>query len=228
MHKHFTLNLTSRQSTLETVNELNDLWNKIGIPTAASRNSIRKFEKFYEEYKLIKKQKSTNNKSINQTQKANDFINQLSRIFDIANNNEISNISSDLQLFLMECRQNDDLSQKLSQFSMSNAGSSQSSNHTDKRFLSDYEDELPQAKKKRKADIMTEILVAALDRTKTKIAIFCPPAGKWQLSGRCAKQSCHIPATSSRKIVYTPWPVKSKASDHMFVNLGFASANNYM
>ena len=31
-----------------------------------------------------------------------------------------------------------------------------------------------------------------------------------------------------RKIVYRPWPVKQKASNHMFVNLGFASANNYM
>ena len=30
------------------------------------------------------------------------------------------------------------------------------------------------------------------------------------------------------KIVYRPWPVSKKASDHMFVNLGFASADNYM
>ena len=37
-----------------------------------------------------------------------------------------------------------------------------------------------------------------------------------------------FPAPSSRKIVYRPWPVKKKASDHMFVNLGFASADNYM
>lgn len=95
MHKHFTLKFTIRQSTLETINELNDLWNKIGIPTSANRNSIRKFEKFYEECKLIKKQKSSNNKSINQTQKADDFVNQLCRIFDIADNSEISNISSD-------------------------------------------------------------------------------------------------------------------------------------
>ena len=57
---------------------------------------------------------------------------------------------------------------------------------------------------------------------------FCPPAGKCQLSGRCAKRSCRFPAPSSRKIVYGPWPVKKKASDHMFVNLSFASADNYM
>ena len=57
---------------------------------------------------------------------------------------------------------------------------------------------------------------------------FCPPAGKRQLPGRCAKRSCRFPAPSSRKIVYWPWPVKQKASDHMFVNLGFASADNYM
>ena len=58
--------------------------------------------------------------------------------------------------------------------------------------------------------------------------IFCPPAGKRQLPGRCAKRSCRFPAPSSRKIVYRPWPIKKKASDHMFVNLGFASADNYM
>ena len=57
---------------------------------------------------------------------------------------------------------------------------------------------------------------------------FCPPAGKRQLSGRCAKRTCRFPAPSSRKIVYRPWPVKKKASDHMLVNLGFASADNYM
>ena len=57
---------------------------------------------------------------------------------------------------------------------------------------------------------------------------FCPPAGKRQLPGRCAKRSCRLPAPSSRKIVYWPWPVKKKASDHMFVNLGFALADNYM
>lgn len=49
---------------------------------------------------------------------------------------------------------------------MSNEGSSQSSNQSEKRPLSDYEDELPQAKRKRKIDVMTEILVAVLDRTK--------------------------------------------------------------
>ena len=31
---------------------------------------------------------------------------------------------------------------------------------------------------------------------------FCPPAGKRQLPGRCAKRSCRFPAPSSRKIVY--------------------------
>ncbi|KAH0540280.1 hypothetical protein KQX54_015372, partial [Cotesia glomerata] len=46
-------------------------------------------------------------------------------------------------------------------------GSSQSSNQSEKRPLSDYEDELPQAKRKRKVDVMTEVLVAVLDRTKT-------------------------------------------------------------
>ena len=57
---------------------------------------------------------------------------------------------------------------------------------------------------------------------------FCPPARKHQLSGHCANRSCRFPAPSSRKIVYRPSPVKKKASDHMFVNLGFASADNYM
>ena len=39
---------------------------------------------------------------------------------------------------------------------------------------------------------------------------FCPPAGKRQLSGRCAKRSCRFPPPSSKKIVYRPWPVKKK------------------
>ena len=56
----------------------------------------------------------------------------------------------------------------------------------------------------------------------------CLPAGKQQLCGRCAKRSCRFPAPSRRKIVDRPWSVKKKASDHMFINLGFASADNYM
>ncbi|KAH0547091.1 hypothetical protein KQX54_017052 [Cotesia glomerata] len=50
---------------------------------------------------------------------------------------------------------------------MSNEGSSQSSNQSEKRPLSDYADELPQANRKRKVDVMTEVLVAVLDHTKT-------------------------------------------------------------
>ena len=48
-------------------------------------------------------------------------------------------------------------------------------------------------------------------------------------SGRKAPTFFHrFPAPSSRKIVYRPWPVKKKASDHMFINLSFTSADNYM
>ncbi|XP_044599574.1 uncharacterized protein LOC123275487 [Cotesia glomerata] len=163
--------------------------------------------KFYDDYKNIKKRKSLNNLSDNQKHKVENFVNQLNKLFDIADNSEVENLPSDLKLFLEECRQNDgnkclpllsklnenaivlsdqsvlqdiqdeiqdennniefNLSQKLSQFSMSNEGSSQSSNQSEKRPLSDYEDELPQAKRKRKVDVMTEVLVVVLDRTKT-------------------------------------------------------------
>ena len=44
--------------------------------------------------------------------------------------------------------------------------------------------------------------------------LFCPPAGKRQLSGRCAKRSCRFPAPSSRIVYYAPreektWTVHS-------------------
>ncbi|KAH0560866.1 hypothetical protein KQX54_009558 [Cotesia glomerata] len=58
------------------------------------------------------------------------------------------------------------LSQKLLQFSMSNEESSQSSNQSEKRPLSDYEDELPQAKRKRKPMKKVErlpIVVSGMD-----------------------------------------------------------------
>ena len=53
-------------------------------------------------------------------------------------------------------------------------------------------------------------------RKNLSIFVFlCPPAGKRQLSGRCAKRSCRFPAPSRRRKVYRPWPVKKKASDHV-------------
>lgn len=106
MHKHLTLKLTIRLSSAETINELDALWNKIGLPTALKRNSIRKLEKFYEEYKEIKKQKFINNKSNNQMKKVENFSVQLDKLFDITDNSEVKSVSSDLQLFLEECRQN--------------------------------------------------------------------------------------------------------------------------
>ena len=69
---------------------------------------------------------------------------------------------------------------------------------------------------------------AALYASQFKYDNTFSPVGKHQLSGRCAKRSCRFLAPSSRKIVYGPWPLKKKASDHMFINLGFASADNYM
>lgn len=107
MYKHSTLKLTIRDSTTEAVNELEVMWNRIGISTTPKRNSIRKFEKFYNEYKDIKKQYFSNNNSDNQKHKVENFVTQLNKLFDIADNSEVKNLSSDLQLFLEECRQND-------------------------------------------------------------------------------------------------------------------------
>ena len=44
--------------------------------------------------------------------------------------------------------------------------------------------------------------VEADTHLRKKNYVFCPPAGKRQLPGRCAKRSCRFPAPSSRKIVY--------------------------
>lgn len=107
MYKHLTLRLTIRHSTTEAIGELEAMWNKIGIPTILKRNSIRKFEKFYDVYKDIKKQNFVNNNSDNQKHKEETFVIQLNKLFDIANNSEVKNLSSDLQLFLEECRKND-------------------------------------------------------------------------------------------------------------------------
>lgn len=107
MYKHLTLNLTIRTSATEAIDELEAMWDKIGIPTTLKRNSIRKFEKFYDDYKDIKKRKSFKNLSDNQKHKVENFVNQLNKLFDIADNSEVENLPSDLQLFLEECRQND-------------------------------------------------------------------------------------------------------------------------
>lgn len=104
IYKHRSLNITIRNSASSVISDTNAVWANFMIPTIRPQHSIKKLEKFYSEYQLIKKHRNREKKSKVQQKNVENFSQKLDKLFDIANTSAVKNLPKELKQFLVECR----------------------------------------------------------------------------------------------------------------------------
>ncbi|XP_057328584.1 uncharacterized protein LOC130669614 [Microplitis mediator] len=104
IYKHTILNLTIRQSSTNTICELNNVWYKFSIPTSRCQYNIKKLESFYQLYQNLKKN-SRGKKTPIHIEKIKGFKTKLDKLFDISQSSEVENLPSDIKSFLLKSRE---------------------------------------------------------------------------------------------------------------------------
>lgn len=105
LYKHQFLNTNSiRNSASSVINDTNAVWANFMIPTIRPQHSIKKLEKYYSDYLLIRKHRDREKKSKAQQKNVENFTQKLDKLFDIANSTAAKNLSNELKQFLVECR----------------------------------------------------------------------------------------------------------------------------
>jgi hypothetical protein len=81
LHHHINQNKTVRMSATETVSRVEEFWSQAGIPMQHRQDVIKKIERLFDEWKILKKSKSR----VTETQKKNEacFMSKLHDLFDI-------------------------------------------------------------------------------------------------------------------------------------------------
>lgn len=103
-YKHRSLKINIRNSASSVISDTNAVWANFMIPTIRPQHSIKKLEKFYSEYQIIRKHCDREKKSKAQQKNVEKFTQKLDKLFDIANSMAVNNLPNEIKQFLVECR----------------------------------------------------------------------------------------------------------------------------
>ncbi|GBM91114.1 hypothetical protein AVEN_226597-1 [Araneus ventricosus] len=174
LHHHIELNKTIRESSTTTIEEIK-FWQKARIPVQELINCQPKLEKLFEQWRLLKKNKTRS--TLTQKSKEVEFVSKLNNIFDIAHANALNmiKISQDKEFLLAQLekgRRGSMLDEKKCEEVEATAQlvSSDESDEFEQEEQASFtvkEVDMPKGNKKR-MKVMTPYLAAALDRTKVE------------------------------------------------------------
>ena len=90
LHRHINEHKDVHSSATEVLLDVAEYWNRARIPVRAAQHSIKKLEKLFQEWKMLKR----HSKRTSQCQKQNEatFVSKLEDIFDIAHADALSKI----------------------------------------------------------------------------------------------------------------------------------------